>query len=292
MVFRTRIIVFLVNIGLIIKGSNKNKVFLIQHLNVAIYVFSTFYKKKYTFVLFYAKFKRISMERNGFFSSIPPVTLNIIIINVIAWFATIVLRKSGIDLINLFGLHFPGAADFHFYQFLTYMFLHAIPSFGHIFFNMFAVFMFGRTLEMVWGPKRYLTYYLITGLGAAIVQVIVWYFTVSSFASSHGMSVIQLLQADPSVNYLVTIGASGAVFGILLAFGVMFPNIPLYIMFIPVPVKAKYFVIGYGVLELFLGVSNFRGDNVAHFAHLGGMLFGMILLFIWKKKKKSNVNFH
>lgn len=235
----------------------------------------------------------MNRNRRGFLDSIPPVTLNIIIINFILWLATIVLGRSGINLINLLGLHFPGAADFHVYQFVTYMFLHAVPSFGHIFFNMFAVFMFGRTLEMVWGSKRYLTYYLATGIGAAIIQIVVWYFTVSSFAASNGMSVAQLLQADPSVNYLITIGASGAVFGILLAFGMLFPNVPLYIMFIPVPVKAKYFVIGYGVLELFLGVSNFQGDNVAHFAHLGGMLFGAILLFYWRhKSKKRDQNNH
>lgn len=234
------------------------------------------------------------MERNqnSFFSSIPPITLNIIIINLILWLATIVFSRLGINLTNLLGLHFPGASDFHFFQFVTYMFMHDISSFGHIFFNMFAVFMFGRTLEMVWGPKRFLTYYLTTGIGAGLVQLVVWFFIFNSVASANHMSVFELIQRDPTVNYFITVGASGSVFGILLAFGVMFPNISLFIIPFPFPIKAKYFVIGYGVLELFLGISNFQGDNVAHFAHLGGMLFGIALLMYWRQKSKKRNRKH
>ncbi|WP_080903620.1 rhomboid family intramembrane serine protease [Parabacteroides sp. Marseille-P3160] len=230
----------------------------------------------------------MNQNNSGFLASIPTVTKNLIIINVLFWVASLVLPRIGIDLVSLLGLHFPGVSDFYFFQFITYMFMHDPHSFGHIFFNMFAVFMFGRVLESVWGPKRFLLFYIVTGIGAAVVQEIVWLFSIQAFASEHQISLLQLIAQDPSLNFLVTIGASGAVFGILLAFGMLFPNVPLYIMFIPVPIKAKYFVIGYGVIELFLGVSNFSGDSVAHFAHLGGMLFGYFMILYWKKKDRKN----
>jgi membrane associated rhomboid family serine protease len=168
---------------------------------------------------------------------------------------------------------------------------------------MFGVYMFGRVLESVWGGKRFLLYYMVTGVGAALVNLLVAYIRIRSLESSlspdlieevylHGGNVIREGKnyVEPvmwSLNNLIngsTVGASGAVFGILLAFGMLFPNVPLYIMFIPVPVKAKYFVIGYGLIELFFGFADFSGDNVAHFAHLGGMIFGFILIYYWKKK--------
>lgn len=214
--------------------------------------------------------------RSGFLASLPPVTKNIIIINVIMWLACIIFQKanSSVNLTSILGLHYFSADGFRLYQTITYMFMHATLDmygniqFGHIFFNMFAVFMFGRTIEYVWGSKQFLAYYIITGIGAGLIQELVWFFTIP----------------PQYYNLVLTVGASGAVFGILLAFGVMFPNTPLYIMFIPIPVKAKYVVIGYGLMELVLGVSNQAGDNVAHFAHLGGMLFGIILLLYWRKK--------
>ena len=168
------------------------------------------------------------------------------------------------------------------------MFLHDTHSIGHLFFNMFAVFMFGRVLEMTWGPRRFLLYYLATGVGAALVQELTWLYTVSSYAASNGLSIMQQVALDPGVSMLVTIGASGAVFGVLLAFGMLFPNAPLYVMFVPIPIKAKYFVVIYGLIELFMGVANFTNDNVAHFAHLGGMLFGLILILYWRKKDKDH----
>jgi membrane associated rhomboid family serine protease len=176
---------------------------------------------------------------------------------------------------------------------------------------MFGVYMFGRILEQVWGPKRFLLFYMVTGIGAAIVQQIVWYIDIRPFLAaidnynisgdssvlSHYLNIQQgvlystetMAQAkDMVLNSMITIGASGSVFGILLGFGMLFPNAPLYLMFIPVPIKAKYMVIGYGIIELFSGVSNFSGDNVAHFAHLGGMLFGYFLIRYWKKKGIGN----
>ncbi|MDR0836491.1 MAG: rhomboid family intramembrane serine protease [Tannerella sp.] len=224
----------------------------------------------------------------GFMGSIPPMTKNLIIINFLCWFASLALPKVGIDLVQWLGLHFPGASDFYPHQFITYMFMHDTHSLGHIFFNMFAVYMFGRILEEVWGSKRFLLFYLVTGVGAAVVQETVWLYLINSIAEANQITLIQQITMDASLNGLITIGASGAVFGILLAFGMLFPNAPLYIFFIPIPVKAKYFVIFYGVIELFSGVAHFSGDNVAHFAHLGGMLFGFFMIIYWKKKDRNN----
>ncbi len=153
--------------------------------------------------------------------------------------------------------------NFQFYQLGTYMFLHA--DFTHLFFNMFALWMFGRQLEWDLGSKRFLSYYLLTGIGAGALNLLVMSLT---------------------GDYGITIGASGAVYGILLAFGVLHPNVPLYLFFLPIPIKAKWFVIGYGALELLQGLAS--NDNVAHFAHLGGMIFGLALLLIWKKVRLGN----
>ena len=218
----------------------------------------------------------------------PPVTQNLIIINALCWLASLVLSRFKVDLIDLAGLHFPGTHSFQWFQPITYMFLHDTHSFAHIFFNMFAVFMFGRSIEATWGPRRYLIFYLVSGIGAALVQEAVWYFQIQAVAANYGFSVMQMVAMNPSANQLVTIGASGAVFGVLLAFGMLFPDVPLYVMFVPIPIKAKYFVIFYGLVELFMGVANFRGDNVAHFAHLGGMLFGLLMILYWRKKDRSN----
>ncbi len=228
--------------------------------------------------------------RNDFNQSLPPVTLNLLIINALFLLATFVFQRTNLDinLYGLLGLHYFGASDFNLVQMVTYMFLHA--DFSHLFFNMFSLFMFGRTLETVWGGKRFLTYYMATGIGAAIVQQIVWWFQVQEVVAQYGSGVGFMMQELPIFlnRAFLTVGASGAVFGILLAFGMLFPNANLFLMFIPVPIKAKYFVIGYGLIELFMGVSNFSGDNVAHFAHLGGMIFGFILIKYWKKKDQDN----
>lgn len=207
-------------------------------------------------------------------------------------------------IVGKLGLHFFGARSFNPAQIITYMFIHDPSNPMHIIFNMFSLWMFGRMLENLWGSRRFLLYYAICGVGAAIVQEGLWAATymhdyVAGIARLNGMTydsmhaVVQqaLAAADPGFtdavqqfkNNIVTIGASGAVFGLLLAFAFVFPNLPLYLFFIPVPVKAKYMVAGYAVLEFFLGVSKSM-DTVAHFAHLGGMLFGLIILLIWKKK--------
>ena len=241
---------------------------------------------------------------NSFLSSIPPVVMNLIIINLILWLGSITLvRFAEIDLNSVLGLHFWASQKFRAWQLISYMFMHA-SQFNHLFFNMFALFMFGRVLEDYWGSKRFLTYYMVTGIGAGLVQLLVLFFQISYLQSSLPAEVVGrvyeeganllaqnynysnelLAKLNASLN-TVTVGASGSVFGLLLAFGMMFPHQPLYLMFIPVPIKAKYFVIGYAVIELFFGVANFRFDNIAHFAHLGGMLFGYLLILYWRKKQ-------
>ena len=246
------------------------------------------------------------MENRRDFFSTASVVWNIIIINVLCLIATMVLRsRSGIELNDTLGLHFVLSEKFRVYQFFTYMFMHA--GVEHILFNMFAVYMFGRLFEMFWGGKKFLFYYLVAGLGAAIVQQTVWYIDYCSIASHIAdmpavMSHISTEGAKAlaeSLNYsdeymgrlnilmnIPTVGASGAVFGILLAFGYMFPKEKLYMFFLPIPIPARVFVIVYGLIELFAGVANFSWDNVAHFAHLGGLLFGLVLLLIWKKRGK------
>jgi membrane associated rhomboid family serine protease len=200
-------------------------------------------------------------QNNSLLNNVPAVTKNILIINAIICLACFLLQFSGISLAAILGLYDINSGSFSLYQMVTYMFTHV--EFWHLFFNMFALYMFGQALESYWGSRRFLVYYMVTGIGAGIIQLLVCY-----------------LQGIPSI----TIGASGAVFGILLAFGMIFPNVNLYLMFIPIPIKAKYMVIGYGLLELYTGFANRVGDNVAHFAHLGGMLFGIILILYWKKK--------
>lgn len=243
-------------------------------------------------------------QRNSFFSSIPPITKNLIIINFIVWLATLVLSsRSGFDIERYGALHYFEASDFNPVQLITYMFMHA--DFTHFFFNMFALFMFGITIERTLGQKRFLFYYISCGLGAAIIQEITWYFTWESIftmplANQNDISFDEMSKAIaqaqsmgynmPFLNQLLTVGASGAVYGILLAFGMIFPNQPIYLMFIPIPIKAKYFVIGYGAIELLYGLS-MANDGVAHFAHLGGMLFGLLMIIYWKRKGIINGNY-
>ena len=212
----------------------------------------------------------------------PTVTKNLLIINVLCFLGAMVARRYGVDLNDMLGLHFFLASDFNPAQLITYMFMHA--NFQHIFFNMFAVWMFGRTLEMVWGPKRFLFYYILCGIGAGLIQEgVQWVDYVVNLSQYERVNTgISIISMDEYLNLLTTVGASGAVYAILLAFGMLFPNSEMFIFPLPMPIKAKYFVIGYAVLELVLGIT--RGDGIAHFAHLGGMLFGLILIIYWRKK--------
>jgi membrane associated rhomboid family serine protease len=270
------------------------------------------------------------------FTLLPTVVKNLLIINGLMFVAQLVSERAfGFRMEDYLGLHYFGSQAFRPWQFITYMFLHG--DFGHIFFNMFALWMFGYALENIWGPRRFLVYYLITGVGAALVHYLVFYIEIRpvinelntlisnpsagaifSYLSQHPLKIdqysgeiytqsmkfresLETLAINDSnrqalqnaVNFLVdykeyylnlpnVIGASGAVFGILLAFGMLFPNTLIYIYFL-FPLKAKYFVIIYGLIELFYGFTGAQ-SNVAHFAHLGGMLFGFFLIWYWKKK--------
>ncbi|MBP3715046.1 MAG: rhomboid family intramembrane serine protease [Phocaeicola sp.] len=215
-------------------------------------------------------------------NNFPPVTKNLLIINALCFLGMIAARRYGIDLADYLGLHFFLASDFNLAQLVTYMFMHA--NFEHVFFNMFALWMFGRTLENVWGSKRFLIFYMVCGIGAGLVQELVQYIEYATVLSSYQTVNIgsMVIPMSEYLNEMTTVGASGAIYGILMGFGMLFPNAELFIIPIPFPIKAKYFVIIYVILELVLGAMNV--DNIAHFAHLGGMIFGFLLIRHWKKQ--------
>ncbi len=272
--------------------------------------------------------------RPSSFKLLPDVVKNLLIINGLFFIATYAIQQRfQFDLTDFFGLHYFTAEKFRPWQFITYMFMHG--GFSHIALNMFALWMFGSSMENVWGPKRFLTFYIFTGLGAALTHYVVVYFQmlpvlnfIDGYIASPDPTSLKAFFNDPSLFHLgidqvqqnfnefaaqyndllvtdsmqaqklsiefmqqyridflnapVVVGASGAVFGLLLAFGMTFPNNVIYVYF-AIPMKAKYFVLLYGVIELYSGISN-SGDNVAHFAHLGGMLFGIIMILYWRKK--------
>ena len=190
---------------------------------------------------------------------LPPVIKNLLIINLICWLATMVLERNGIMIPGMLALH-PIGYGFGIWQPFTYMFLHA--SFSHLFFNMFSLWMFGYVLENLWGSKRFLWFYILCGLGAAALNLVIGLFGWGG----------------------ITVGASGAIYGVLLAFGMMFPNEYIYLYFL-MPIKAKWFILGFVVIELLEGVFG-SGDGMAHFAHLGGMLAGFIYIKLWQRREK------
>ena len=251
-------------------------------------------------LLYFAMFRN---GLSGFMANMPIVTKNLIIINVLIWAIEAIFPRFGNTIINVLGLHFIAANHFNPVQVITYMFVHAPTNPWHLLFNMFTLWMFGSILERVWGSKRYLMFYFVCGIGAAIVQEIVWASTwfheyvagiaklnLLSFENMKGIVEKAIHNNDADFtraiaafkDSFITIGASGAVYGLLLGYAFVFPNQPLYLFFIPYPIKAKYMMIGYGLIEFFLGFNS--NDTIAHFAHLGGMLFGIIILLYWRKK--------
>ncbi len=280
-----------------------------------------------------------SLHSPGRFSILPPIVKNLLILNILCFFATIVLKNSlGIDLYDLLGLHYFKSNLFSPYQFITYMFMHG--SFEHLFFNMFALWMFGSTIENVWGCKRFIVFYLITGIGAALIHYLVIHLqlyqdmaliqasiyspdvaTLKELIRNHTFALneysgdiwnqfvvfrenVHTLEVNPLntankeqiseflglyLNHFVSlpnvVGASGSIYGLLLAFGMLFPNSRIYIYFL-FPMKAKWFVVIFGIIELLSGIFS-TGDGIAHFAHLGGMIFGLILILLWQKKSDS-----
>ncbi len=240
----------------------------------------------------------------GRFGGIPPVVKNLLIINILMLFISFVFSSNfGMDLNRDLGLFFFESPHFEPYQIVTHMFMHG--GLAHLFFNMFALWMFGRVLETVWGGKRFFIYFFTTGIGAAFLHTLVNYIEVQSAMANlspeqiatvkdegtqllmSGRNYVDDSMANLNLAYNIpTVGASGAVFGVLLAFGMLFPNTQLLLLFPPIPIKAKYFVIAYGVIELYLGLTQ-PGSNIAHFAHLGGMLFGFILIKYWNRSRRN-----
>lgn len=216
---------------------------------------------------------------------IPPVTKNLLIINVLAFIATYVFRMRGIDLNGLLGLHFFLAPNFNVTQLFTYMFMHG--GFTHLFFNMFALWMFGCVIENTLGQKRFVIYYIVCGVGAGLIQELAQlgefyamaYDQIPYFSLSGTMQLAH--NSSAVLSMWTTVGASGAIYGILLAFGMLYPNERIFIFPLPVPIKGKWFVVIYIVIELFSAFGT-SGSGVAHFAHLGGMLFGFLLLRYWR----------
>lgn len=273
--------------------------------------------------------------RPSSYNMLPAVVKNLLIINGILWLAeTVFEQQLGFSFNQRFGLYYPLSEFFNPVQYVTHLFLHG--NFMHLFSNMLALWMFGTVLENFWGPKRFLIFYFVTGLGAAFIHTLFTWYEIeqlwkvihqyseapnpvdflslmknhASYINSDALAEINnfiniwdaspknpelasqsVMFAENLVTYKMnvpTVGASGAVFGVLLAFGMLFPNQVIYLYF-AIPIKAKYFVILYGLFELYSGISNNPGDNVAHFAHLGGMLFGFILIKYWNKKNRENL---
>lgn len=222
-------------------------------------------------------------------NNLPTVTKNLLIINALVFAATYLIPSWNIS--DLFGLHFFMASDFHIYQLVTYMFVHG--GFTHIFFNMFALWMFGRVMENVWGPRKFLFYYMVCGIGAGVMQELAQlctFYVEGLYAYDQvniGTSIISLGQY---LNLWNTVGASGAVYGILLAFGMTFPNERIFIFPFPIPIKAKWFVMGYVAIELYSSISSSM-DGIAHVAHLGGMLFGLLVILYWRHHPGSDARF-
>jgi len=243
---------------------------------------------------------------NSFLNNLPQAVKGLLIINIAVFALSFIVEATmNIDLARVIGLYFYKSDLFKPYQIITHMFMHG--GLMHLVFNMYALWMFGQVIERVWGAKKFLIYYFVTGFGAVVLHTFVNYLQYQSITAGMANETIQMVLnegadiishnknwTDPDVGalnllmHIPTVGASGAIFGLLLAFGMLFPNIRLQLMFIPVPIKAKYFVMGYGAIELYMGIQNAAGDNIAHFAHLGGMLFGFILIKIWNKTNKNN----
>lgn len=233
---------------------------------------------------------------NNIFSNLTPVVKNLLIINIICFIGSAIFTQAP----RFFGVYYPDSPFFHIWQIITYMFMHG--GFGHIFFNMFSLLMFGPIIEQILGSKRFLNFYLICGIGALILQYGVQaaeiYNIVGTIKASNFLNFdmlhnrvtadLQVSQEDfstlASIYATPLVGASGAIYGLLLAFAYLYPNMSLYLMFIPVPVKAKVFIPILILIEIYLGFSN-SGGSIAHLAHVGGALFGYILMKIWGIRK-------
>lgn len=242
----------------------------------------------------------------SFLERIPLVTKNLLLLNVVFYIVTFIFSTKGVHLIPILGAHYVNSPLFEPYQIVTHFFMHDDQSIMHIFFNMFGLVMFGSLLEKIWGPKRFFIFYIASAIGAfALYNMIGAYdlWKTKQALVQLGYSTVELndyLLHNVSFNYNINdeallnhyfiksitpmVGASGAIFGIMAAFAYLFPNTELMLMFIPVPIKAKYFVSGYFLIEVYLSFQSIAGDSVAHLAHVGGAVVGFLLVLFWNKK--------
>ncbi|MEY4738670.1 MAG: hypothetical protein RIS13_988 [Bacteroidota bacterium] len=224
--------------------------------------------------------------RPGRFQVLPVVIKNLIIINALVWLAQITVGRDLLSIEDLFALHHFSSVHYHFWQFITYMFLHSSDSFFHILFNMFALWMFGSTLENLWGPAKFLSFYLVCGLGAGLTQAIALTYDISQYNAMFEAGQLGAAELFALIN-VSTLGASGAVMGIFAAFAYTFPNSQMIILPIPFPIKAKWALLGLGILDVLGGISS-ESTGIAHFAHLGGAAVGIIIVMIWNKRNRSD----
>lgn len=216
----------------------------------------------------------MQFRRAGFFSMMSPVVKNIVIVNTILLVATYIIGDSMYEKLSLFPFESP---FFKPYQLVSHMFMHG--GFWHLFFNMYTLIFFGSLLERIWGSRKFLLFYFVTGIGAALCHNLVLHLQIDAAIAKEAIGVARRIMATP------TVGASGAIYGVLLGYGMLFPNNVIQLLFPPIALKAKWFVVIFGVIELVTGLTG-MGGNVAHFAHLGGMIFGLLLILYWKKKNK------
>ena len=228
------------------------------------------------------------MSRFVFWDRMEPATKHLLLITTLCFAVQVLCEHSGVRLDDVLGLHYWQASKFNVMQTVSYMFMHG--NFSHLFFNMFALWMFGTTVEQRLGTRKFVIFYLVCGIGAAIIQELTWSINVNKLLGSLAAAdanVLEIQALKHSVlNQMVTIGASGAVFGLLLAYGWLFPEARVMFIFFPVPIPSRVFVAIYAVVELLAGVANFQFDNVAHYAHLGGMICGALILYYWKIRKE------
>ncbi len=246
------------------------------------------------------------------FRNIPPVTKNLLILNVLFYLGSLLLSSKGYDMNNLLGTHYFGTVFFEPYQVITHMFMHSLVDPMHIIFNMLLLFMFGAHLERIWGAKRYFIFYIASGLGAYILYSSIGVYNIFELKNAiiadgydltelnhqiaaqnfeaikiHSDASQIIIQQYVDYNFSTLVGASGAIFGLLAGFALLFPNTELMLIFPPIPVKAKYLIGGYIAFEIYNSIYK-PGDTVAHLAHVGGAIVGAILVLVWKKKDRKN----
>ena len=219
-------------------------------------------------------------NRGGFLSNIPTAVKNIIIINIMIMIMTSLNEEF---MVEKFALFYPTSPFFRWWQPVTHMFMHG--GFWHLFFNMYTLFIFGSVLERVWGPKKFLAFYFVTGLGAAAIHTGVEWIQMQGWLAQAAEGSHSALMAIHSLKMTPTVGASGAIYGVLMGYAMLYPDSILTLIFPPISLKAKWFVLIFAAIELLTGVTG-TGGGIAHFAHLGGLIFGYLLMLFWKKKHR------